>query len=289
LTVEAEETTTDVIIPCPGCHSNNTYIRMIKRPKKKKLCPQKKTVRIGYWGDPAEDNKKEVTVQRQLNPSKYLTLMGVPLKKNPIINPPRPEPGTVKVTEGMRKLAQNYADWWKMYNIPFELARLYFQKHPDAWEEMKEYLHEYVLPVRRLLDKQRDSVSDDRWDRSLRDWSDILITAIEKSPRKAREEHHGLKSDGEKILLSINRIKQMKTWLWKHIEDLPKQAPYYITFIDFILQAAKEDPELYEELKRLKQKYDHIRDNLIRSWENNININQNESTIHILNADIPMI
>jgi hypothetical protein len=53
MTVEAEETTADVIIPCPGCGSNNTHIRMIKRPKKKKSCPSSRTVRIGrtLWID----------------------------------------------------------------------------------------------------------------------------------------------------------------------------------------------------------------------------------------------
>ena len=119
-----------------------------------------------FLGTSTEDTEKEVTVQRRLNPYKYLSLMGVPPKKNPIINPPRSEPGTVKVTEGMRKLAQNYANWWKMYDIPFEIARLYFRKHPDTWHEMKEYIREYVLPARRLLGKLIESVFDDRWDRS---------------------------------------------------------------------------------------------------------------------------
>jgi hypothetical protein len=33
--VEAEQTTAaDVIIPCAGCGSNNTHIRIVKRPKK---------------------------------------------------------------------------------------------------------------------------------------------------------------------------------------------------------------------------------------------------------------
>jgi hypothetical protein len=177
----------------------------------------------------------------------------------------------------MKKLAKNYANWWKVYDIPFELAQLYFQKHPDAWYEMKEYIHEYVLPVRQILGKVMESAFDDRWDRSLTDWTDILITAIEESPRKAREEHYGLTPDGERIKLSINRIKRMKSWLWDLVKDLPKQVPFYITFMDFMFNIAKADPELYEELKRLEQKYDQIRDDLIRSRENNINQNQSQS------------
>jgi hypothetical protein len=55
-----------------------------------------------------------------------------------------------------------------------------------------------------------------------------------------------------------------------------EQAPFYITFMDSMLNVAKADPELYEELKRLEQKYDHIRDDLIRSWENN-DQNQNQT------------
>jgi hypothetical protein len=76
------------------------------------------------------------------------------------------------------------------------------------------------------------------------------------------------------IALSINRIKQMKSWFEPIVLDFMKQAPFYITFIGFVFDAAIEDPELYEELKRLEQKYNHIRDDLIRSWENN---DQNQS------------
>jgi hypothetical protein len=212
--------------------------------------------------------EEKISVQRRRNPYKYLSLMGVPTEKNPIINP-RPEPGTVEVTEGMRKLAQNYANWWKVYNIPFELAQLYFKKHPDAWDEMKEYIHEYVLPVRRVLRKLLESVFDDRWDRSLAEWADILITAIDISPSKASKKHYGLTPDGDRIELSVKRIKEMKRLLWELVKDLPKQVPFYITFMSFMGAAAREDPELYEELKRLEQKYDNIRDDLIRSWENN--------------------
>jgi hypothetical protein len=253
----------DIISPCPGCKSDQgAHIRIIKRPKKKKSFPSYKTVKIPRsWPEMYDADvdiaEEKIPIQRRHNPDKYLSLMGLPPERNPIINPPR----TIEVTDGMRKLAQNYANWWKVYNIPFELARLYFQKHPDARDEMKEYFDEYVLPVRRILGKVMESVFDYRWNRSLRDWSDILITAIEKSPRKAREEHYGLTPDGERIHLSINRIKQMKPWLWEQVKGLPKQTPFYITFIDFIFQAAKKDPELYEELKRLDQDYDYtIRD-----------------------------
>jgi hypothetical protein len=101
--------------------------------------------------------------------------------------------------------------------------------------------------------------------------------AIEKSPRKAREEHYGLTPDGERIHLSINRIKQMKPWLWEQVKGLPKQTPFYITFIDFIFQAAKKDPELYEELKRLDQDYYYtIRDGLIKSWQEGDNNNSKD-------------
>jgi hypothetical protein len=106
----------------------------------------------------------------------------------------------------MRKLAQNHANWWKVYNIPFELARLYFKKHPDAWDEMKEYIYEYVLPVRRVLRKLMESVFDDRWDRSLAEWADILITATDKSPGEASEEHYGLTPDGDRIELSVKPV-----------------------------------------------------------------------------------
>lgn len=67
-------------------------------------------------------------VFRRHNPHKVLSVLGLSRGKNPIINPPRL--GAVKDPERMKKLAQNYANWWKVYDIPFELAQLYFQKHP---------------------------------------------------------------------------------------------------------------------------------------------------------------
>src|SRR5919198_5349150 len=108
MTVEAEETTADVIIPCPGCSSNNTHIRMIKRPKKKKSCPSSRTVRIGYsWADSAEDTKEVRSVQRRLHPYKFLSVIGLGSERNPIINPPKPK--VKQVTESMRNFVQYFA------------------------------------------------------------------------------------------------------------------------------------------------------------------------------------
>jgi hypothetical protein len=73
-----------------------------------------------------------------------------------------------------------------------------------------------------------------------------------------------LTPEGERIELSVKRIKEMKPWLWDLVKDLPKQVPFYISFMSFTGAAAKEDPELYKELKRLEQKYDQLRDDLIR-------------------------
>jgi hypothetical protein len=74
---------------------------------------------------------------------------------------------------------------------------------------MKEYIREYVLPARRLLGKLIESVFDDRWDRSLAEWADILITAIDISPSKAREEHYGLTTDGNSAFNKPNKADEI--------------------------------------------------------------------------------
>jgi hypothetical protein len=54
--------------------------------------------------------------------------------------------------------------------IPFEIATLYFQKHPEEWEQMKEDYDKHVMPVHRIMSKAIKSGFDDRWDRSLVEW-----------------------------------------------------------------------------------------------------------------------
>jgi hypothetical protein len=274
----------DVISPCPGCGSDKgAHVRIINRPKKKekKSVLDYRTVRIPQsWLEMSSADvdapEEKISVQRRFHPYKYLSVIGLQCGRNPIINPPKPE--VKQVTESMRNFAQYFALRIMILIIPFEIAPLYFQKHPEECEQMKEDFDKHVLPAHRIMWKVMKSGFDDRWDRSLVEWVDILITAIKKSPRKAREKHYGLTPDGERIKLSINRIKQMKPWLWDMVKDLPEHWSYYVAFITYIFEGVKRDPELYKELKRLEQKYNHmLRDDLIKSWENDSR-NQNQTS-----------
>jgi hypothetical protein len=69
----------------------------------------------------------------------------------------------------------------------------------------------------------------------------------------------------KKIHVSAKRMKQIEPMIRQLVLDFSRGAPFYITFINYILDATKADPELYEERKRLDQEYDHtIRDGLIK-------------------------
>jgi hypothetical protein len=201
-------------------------------------------------------------------------VIGLHTKKNPIINPPKPE--EKQVTDGLRNFAQYFALRIMTLIIPFEMAPLYFQRYPGEWEQMKEDFYKHVIPADRIMWKVMESGFDGRWDRSLVEWSDILITALETTNYTASRKHYGLSSDGsERIHLSIKRIKQMKPILWELVKDLLEHYSYYAAFIAYIFQGVKRDPELYKELKRLEQKYNHLlRDYLIESWENDQNQEQ---------------
>jgi hypothetical protein len=170
---EEEAEVANVISPCPGCRSDQgAHVRILKRPRKKSKSKSK------------EAAEEKGLIQNRRNLYKLLPLYGLPIVRNPsiIINPQKPGPRATEVTEDdMREFAQSCANWWKMYDIPFEIAPSYFQKHPEAWHQMKYYFYEYVLPTREILDKMIESMFDDRCSRSLLEWAYIIKTGLETS------------------------------------------------------------------------------------------------------------
>jgi hypothetical protein len=283
MTIAVVAAMADIIFPCPGCGSDKgAHVHIIKRPKKKKKKSYAsfRTVKITKsWADSAEDTEEKRPVQRRYHPYKYLSVIGPFSKRNPVINPPTPK--VKEVTEGLRNFAEYNAYWWMMHMIPFEIAPLYFQKYPEEWEQMKEDFCKHVLPASQFIRKITESAIDNRWDRSLIEWAEIVYTALTEGYRTASRKHYALTSDGKKkIYLSTKRIKQIKSMIeQQHILDFLEHEPYYNACITYMFNGAKADPELYEELKRLEQKYNHmLRDDLIKSWENNNNQNQNQSS-----------
>jgi hypothetical protein len=143
----------DGIFRCPGCDSDNTHIRMIKRPKehKKKSLPSDKMVKIPRTWDEmsnadVDTPEQQIHVRRKYT-NKFLSIIGLGLidiiiglglgnitqtsfyqsKSNPTINPP--EPAMVKeAIKGKRNwgFAQYSALSTMIHAIRFKVAPSYF-------------------------------------------------------------------------------------------------------------------------------------------------------------------
>jgi hypothetical protein len=249
---------------CPGCGSNDVHIHRIKR----KANPTSRRVKVSQsWTDSEEDIEVKKPVQRRHHPYKYLSAVGASLKRNPAINLPRPR--ILEITDDMKLFAQYSACWWKLHLIPFEISPLVFEKYPEIWDDMKEDYYAHIVPAFKIVLKIMDSATDDKWDRSLTEWLEIILTASNEGYRAASRKYYGLTPNAEKIYLSTKRIKQIESDIKKLASDVVEHMPYYFAFVTFMIKTAKSDPKLYEELKRLDKKYDRlIRDDLlIKGWE----------------------
>lgn len=235
--------------PAAGCSRTHVIIRL--RKILKKSCPDTRLVRRSVG---STEYKEKISVKRRLHPFKYMSLLalfGFPevLNKRIMVNPPKQQ--GEDLTDLQKEFIELLIELLKRIGLALAIAPHVIRKYGPITitEEDLSFMRKSLLEI-------MHSITNDRWDRSLIEWIPILNTAKEKSPGSASRKYSAFTTDGERVRISTDHIRDVKNdpKLGDFAANFWKVSGSRLTTASMsILSYVYNDPELlldYYELER---------------------------------------
>lgn len=148
---------------------------------------------------------------RNLHTLKYETFLGnFDPDKKPIINIPLPDPSDESYTAKIKEMKDEVIGVFLLAVI----VPYVFTKYPDLYDEYKSLESQFKMFLK-AVGEFFVPITDNRWDRSMCEWVEIISYAKDYGYRAASRKFFAIK-DGKQKYLSPNYIKQKAKAINKH-------------------------------------------------------------------------